>query len=62
MSFSSDFIVGFPGETKEDFEGTMNIINEVRFDESLVLFIVPDQTLLHQICRMMSLKKKKKKD
>ena len=34
MSFSSDFIVGFPGETKEDFEGTMNLINEVRFDES----------------------------
>ena len=34
MSLSSDFIVGFPGETKEDFEGTMNLINEVRFDES----------------------------
>ena len=34
MSFSSDFIVGFPGETKDDFEGTMNLINEVRFDES----------------------------
>ena len=29
-----DVIVGFPGETKEDFEGTMNLINEVRFDES----------------------------
>ena len=34
MRFSSDFIVGFPGETKQDFEDTMNIINEVRFDES----------------------------
>ena len=34
MSFSSDFIVGFPGETKEDFDGTMNLINEVKFDES----------------------------
>ena len=34
MSFLSDFIVGFHGETKEDFEGTMNLINEVRFDES----------------------------
>ena len=34
MRFSSDFIVGFPGETKRDFEDTMNIINQVRFDES----------------------------
>ena len=41
MSFSSDFIVGFPGETKEDFEGTMNIINEVRFDESFSFIYSP---------------------
>jgi len=34
MSFSSDFIVGFPGETRDDFQATMNIINEVKFDES----------------------------
>jgi len=34
MRFSSDFIVGFPGETKQDFEDTMNIINAVKFDES----------------------------
>ena len=34
MRFSSDFIVGFPGETNKDFEDTMNIINQVRFDES----------------------------
>ena len=34
MSFSSDFIVGFPGETDEDFKGTMDVINEVKFDES----------------------------
>ena len=34
MSFSSDFIVGFPGETKEYFMGTMDLINEVKFDES----------------------------
>ena len=34
MSFSSDFIVGFPGETKEDFKNTMDVINEVQFDES----------------------------
>ena len=34
IAVSGDFIVGFPGETKDDFEGTMNLINEVRFDES----------------------------
>ncbi|MDC3098466.1 tRNA (N6-isopentenyl adenosine(37)-C2)-methylthiotransferase MiaB [Gammaproteobacteria bacterium] len=34
IRFSSDFIVGFPGETKQDFTDTMNIINKVKFDES----------------------------
>ncbi len=34
ISLSSDFIVGFPGETDEDFEDTMNLIAEVGFDTS----------------------------
>ena len=34
MRFSSDFIIGFPGETRQDFKDTMNIINSVKFDES----------------------------
>jgi len=34
MSISSDFIVGFPGETDKDFEDTMNLIAEVGFDHS----------------------------
>ncbi len=34
LSLSSDFIVGFPGETDEDFEDTMNLIAEVGFDAS----------------------------
>ena len=62
MSFSSDFIVGFPGETKDDFMGTMDVINEVRFDESFSLYIVQDPILQHQICLMMLLMKKKRKD
>ena len=41
MSFSSDFIVGFPGETKEDFKDTMDIINEVQFDESFSFIYSP---------------------
>ncbi|WP_158886005.1 tRNA (N6-isopentenyl adenosine(37)-C2)-methylthiotransferase MiaB [Rhodanobacter sp. L36] len=31
---SSDFIVGFPGETAEDFEKTMKLIEDVGFDQS----------------------------
>lgn len=34
LSLSSDFIVGFPGETEADFEATMKLIDEVGFDTS----------------------------
>jgi tRNA-2-methylthio-N6-dimethylallyladenosine synthase len=34
ISISSDFIVGFPGETERDFEATMNLIADVGFDQS----------------------------
>ena len=34
ISFSSDFIVGFPGETDADFEQTMNLIQDMDFDMS----------------------------
>lgn len=34
ISISSDFIVGFPGETDKDFEATMNLIQEINFDTS----------------------------
>jgi tRNA-2-methylthio-N6-dimethylallyladenosine synthase len=34
ISLSSDFIVGFPGETEDDFEHTMRLIDEVGFDHS----------------------------
>ena len=34
LSLSSDFIVGFPGETADDFEKTMKLIDEVGFDAS----------------------------
>jgi tRNA-2-methylthio-N6-dimethylallyladenosine synthase len=34
ISVSSDFIVGFPGETEADFEATMQLIEEVGFDHS----------------------------
>lgn len=34
ISISSDFIIGFPGETDEDFEQTMRLIEAVYFDQS----------------------------
>jgi len=34
MSISSDFIVGFPGETEDDFNSTMKLIAEIGFDTS----------------------------
>jgi tRNA-2-methylthio-N6-dimethylallyladenosine synthase len=34
ISMSSDFIVGFPGETAADFEDTMDLIAEIGFDHS----------------------------
>jgi tRNA-2-methylthio-N6-dimethylallyladenosine synthase len=34
ISLSSDFIVGFPGESEQDFEATMQLIRSVGFDQS----------------------------
>lgn len=34
LSMSSDFIIGFPGETEKDFEDTMNLIQAIDFDLS----------------------------
>ena len=34
ISISSDFIVGFPGETEADFEQLMKLVEDVRFDAS----------------------------
>ncbi len=34
ISLSSDFIIGFPGETERDFEATMALVEELGFDQS----------------------------
>ncbi len=34
ISMSSDFIIGFPGETDQDFEDTMQLIEDIGFDQS----------------------------
>ncbi len=41
ICISSDFIVGFPGETEHDFEQTMQLIEEVGFDDSFSFVYSP---------------------
>lgn len=41
IALSSDFIVGFPGETDNDFEDTMNLIHEMNFDNSYSFIFSP---------------------
>ena len=38
---TTDFIVGFPGETEEDFEDTMDVIERVRFDAAFTFLYSP---------------------
>jgi tRNA-2-methylthio-N6-dimethylallyladenosine synthase len=41
ISITSDFIVGFPGETEADFEATMKLIEDVQFDMSFSFLYSP---------------------
>ena len=41
ISLTSDFIIGFPGETEADFEATMKLIEETNFDDSFSFIYSP---------------------
>lgn len=41
LALGSDFIVGFPGETQDDFERTLRLIDELRFDNSFSFIFSP---------------------
>ncbi|HRR97062.1 MAG TPA: TRAM domain-containing protein, partial [Candidatus Ratteibacteria bacterium] len=41
ISLTSDIIVGFPGETEDDFNQTYNIIKEIKFDDLFVFKYSP---------------------
>ena len=41
IEFSSDFIIGYPGENEEDFEATFNLIKNIRFINSFSFIFSP---------------------
>ena len=49
IQFSSDFIVGYPGETKSDHQDTIDLVKNVGFSFRIHLYIVRDQARQQQI-------------
>ncbi len=41
VSLSTDILIGFPGETPEDFEQTVSLMNEVRFENAFMYYYNP---------------------
>jgi tRNA-2-methylthio-N6-dimethylallyladenosine synthase len=69
IAFSSDFIVGFPGETEEDFRATLDLVSEVRFAQAfsfrysprpgtpaaLMAAQVPEEVAMERLYRLQAL-------
>jgi len=64
INLASDFIVGFPGETEEDFEATLRLVEETGFDASYAFLYsrrpgtpaaaLPDDTPLEEKARRLA--------
>jgi len=62
ISISSDFIVGFPGESDKDFQDTLNLVEKVGFDESYSFIYSPrPNTTAKDLKDDVSLVEKKKR-
>ena len=62
ISLSSDFIVGFPGETEKDFILTLDLVDEIGFDESYSFMYSPrPNTTALEFDDDVSLEKKKER-
>ena len=51
LCLSSDFIVGFPGETEADFEQTLKLVKDMEVDFSYVFIYSPRPARRRPICR-----------
>ena len=51
MALTSDIIVGFPGETDEDFDATMGLVEKVRYDAIFSFKFSPGLRQRRQVCR-----------
>lgn len=43
IAMSTDVIAGFPGETEEDFQATLDVVREMRFDSAYLFYYSPRQ-------------------
>lgn len=60
INISSDFIIGFPGETEKDFQKTLNLIKKINFDHSFSFIYSPRPgTRAAKLIDNVSLKEKK---
>ncbi len=41
LAVSTDIIVGFPGETEEDFQGTLDVVEEAQYDSAFMFIFSP---------------------